>query len=235
MALIPSLNAFWPRFGTCCNQGKVVLPTLQAPPAALELLYTSANTQAKEFRKNIAQYNTALSFTSLGVNEDHSINNGGGPPQNATYAQLYILEPRAALDQRMRNNSNLRRDKMEILQQLLRDNHQYAALFLHANEVLERLGDQAEDVLVRLRVAPGVHARRGNLPTADEVAVILPEQASTEPRDIILRSRNGPLIRISDLHLSHSPLYYVLLFPYGEAGCIPICDSMNRAQTILPE
>ncbi|KAJ7733947.1 hypothetical protein B0H16DRAFT_1676801 [Mycena metata] len=226
----------------CCNHGKVVLLALQDAPAALQQLYTGDDAQAKEFRKNIAQYNTALSFTSLGVNEDRSINNGGGPPifrihgelchragallppegQTPMYSQLYIYEPRAAFDHRMTNNSNLRRDTMEILQQVIRDNHPHALLFHHAHEVLARLGDdEVEEVFVRLRVAPGVHARRGNLPTADEVAVILPEQPGTEPRDIILRRRNGPLVRISDLHPAYSPLYYVLLFPYGEPGWHP--------------
>ncbi|KAJ6462878.1 hypothetical protein C8R45DRAFT_752003, partial [Mycena sanguinolenta] len=227
------------KFGMCCNQGKVVLQELNVLPPDLEKLFAEDSTQAKEFRKNIAQYNTALSFTSLGVKEDRSINNGGGPPifrihgelchragallpsagQQPTYAQLYIYEPRVALDHRMENNTNLRRDTMEILQRVIRDNHQYAPLFRHAHEVLAGLN--ADDVSVRLRVAPGVHARRGNLPTADEVAVILPNDQSSQPRDIILRRRNGPLLRISDLHPAYSPLYYVLLFPFGENGWHP--------------
>ncbi|KAJ7638110.1 hypothetical protein B0H17DRAFT_890635, partial [Mycena rosella] len=222
-----------PEFGMCCNHGKVVLPQLQEPPEGLRALLVDDSTQAKEFRKNIAQYNTALSFTSLGVNEDRSINNGGGPPvfrihgelchragallpsngQTPMYAQLYIYEPRAALDYRMQNNTNLRRDTMEVLQQIITAHHQYAPLFLHSHEVLTALRDEPDEVSVRLRVAPHVHARRGNLPTADIIAVILPNQTNAEPRDIIIRRRNGPLIRISDLHPAYTPLYYVLLFP----------------------
>ncbi|KAJ7845734.1 hypothetical protein B0H14DRAFT_3682904 [Mycena olivaceomarginata] len=119
----------------CCNQGKVVLQELNALPPDLEKLFAEDSTQAKEFRKNIAQYNTALSFTSLGVKEDRSINNGGGPPifrihgelchragallpsagQQPTYAQPYIYEPRVALDHRMENNTNLRRDTKKCL------------------------------------------------------------------------------------------------------------------------
>ncbi|KAJ7041738.1 hypothetical protein C8F04DRAFT_946729, partial [Mycena alexandri] len=220
-----------PQFPMCCNNGKVVLERLQEPPAELRALLVNDDMKSKEFRKNIAQYNTALSFTSLGVTEDHSINNGGGPPifrihgelchrtgallpsegHTPIYAQLYIYEPQAALDYRMQSNMNLQRDTMNILQRVITENHQYAPLFLHAHEVLA--AQLADNVSVRLRVAPGVHARRGNLPTANEVAVILPNQTNTEPRDIILRRRNGPLLRISDLHPAYTPLYYVILFP----------------------
>ncbi|KAJ6536048.1 hypothetical protein B0H19DRAFT_869878, partial [Mycena capillaripes] len=230
-----------PEFGICCNHGKVVVTQLEEPLLPLRALLADNDPQAKEFRKNIAQYNTALSFTSLGVNEDHSINNGGGPPifrihgelchrsgailpsnnHTPTYAQIYIHEPRVALDYRMQNNTNLRRDTMEVLQKIITENHQYAPLFLHAHEVLAAAQHQTDEVSVRLRVAPGVHARRGNLPTADEAAVILPNQNSTDPRDIIIRRRNGPLLRISDLHPAYTPLYYVLLFPYGDNGWHP--------------
>ncbi|KAJ7315484.1 hypothetical protein DFH08DRAFT_626380, partial [Mycena albidolilacea] len=169
-----------------------------------------------------------------GVREDHSINNGGGPPifrihgelchrsgallpspgMQPTYAQLYIYKPRVALDHRMQNNNNLRRDTMEILQRAISDNHQYAPLFWHAHGVLANAApDNTDNISVRLRVAPGVHAQRGNLSTADEVAVILPNVQGSEPHDIILRRRNGPLLRISDLHPAYAPLYYMLLFP----------------------
>ncbi|KAJ7500136.1 hypothetical protein B0H11DRAFT_1714802 [Mycena galericulata] len=105
---------------------------------------------------------------------------------------------------------------------MLREHNPYVHLFRHSHEVLRDLGDDVEDHSVRLRVAPGVHARRGNLPTADEVAVILPgDQSRAEPRDIILRRRNGPLMQISDLHAAYTPLYYVLLFPRGESGWHP--------------
>ncbi|KAJ7193539.1 hypothetical protein GGX14DRAFT_378904, partial [Mycena pura] len=224
-----------PKFGMCCNHGKVIVDTLEDAPQELRALFEGDSAQAKEFRKNIAQYNTALSFTSLGVREDHSVNDGRGPPtfrihgelchrigtllpaEGATpiYAQLYIHDPQVALNHRMNSNTNLRRDTMEVLQRVVTANHQYAPLFVHANQVLT---SAADDRVACLRVSPGVHARRGNLPTADEVAVVIPDQNNTDSRDIILRRHNGALLRISDLHPAYTPLYYVLLFPYGENG-----------------
>jgi hypothetical protein len=81
------------------------------------------------------------------------------PGHTPTYAQLYIHEPRAALDYRMLNNPTLRRDTMETLQAVIRDSNPHAHLFRHSYEVLRDHGDDAENNSVRLRVAPGVHAR----------------------------------------------------------------------------
>ncbi len=145
-----------PKFGVCCNHGKVVLPLLNEPPPALLFLFTSNNRQAVEFRENIRQYNAALAFTSMGVHEDKAINNGGSTyvyringelchrigalvpseGQQPQYAQLYIHDPHAALAQRMRRNSNLRPDTMASLQALLLEFHAYSAAFKHAHEVL---------------------------------------------------------------------------------------------------
>ncbi|KAJ7480356.1 hypothetical protein B0H11DRAFT_1615181, partial [Mycena galericulata] len=143
------------------------------------------------------------------------------PGHVPSYAQLYIYEPHAALEHRMQTNNNLRRDTMDLLQAVITANHQYADIFVHAHEVLSQHPD-TEEAVVRLRVAPGTHRRRGNLPTADEVAVILPgDQSQMQARDIILRRRDGPLMRISNLHPGYAPLYYVLLFPRGENGWHP--------------
>ena len=107
-----------PRFGTCCSKGRVHLPALEAPPEPLRTLFTSNDSNSKSFREDIWKYNQALAFTSLGVMEDHSINQGRGQPvfricgelchksgalvpssdNPPRYAQLYIYEPRAALE-----------------------------------------------------------------------------------------------------------------------------------------
>ena len=115
------------KFGMCCMEGKVWLPALEAPPETLQHLLTSAHHDAKTFCDDIWKYNCALSFTSLGVNEDHSVNHGQGPlvfrifrelhhhsgalmatgAHPASYAQLYVYEPHAALDVCMQQNAGL--------------------------------------------------------------------------------------------------------------------------------
>jgi hypothetical protein len=92
-------------------------------------------------------------------------------------------------------------------------------MYRHAFEILEHY-DPNNDISICLRVAPGHDHHQYNLPTSDEVAVILPgvdgDNTQVTERDIVLHTRNGGLQIISDLHPSYVPLYYVLLFPYGE-------------------
>lgn len=68
-----------PKFGSCCDHGQVRLLPLPDPPQPLRQLFVGLTGQDREFRENIRQYNTALAFTSLGVQQDHGVNTGVGP------------------------------------------------------------------------------------------------------------------------------------------------------------
>jgi len=66
--------------------------------------------------------------------------------------------------------------------------------------------------------------RTHNLPTAEEIAVIIPEKGvhhALDNRDMVLQTRGEQLERISQNSPSYSALYYVLLFPKGENGWHP--------------
>ncbi len=122
---IAASSASRPAFGMCCNHGKIALPSLQPPPPELSVLLTGSDVRAKNFKENICAYNRAFAFTSLGVKEDHSINQGNGPPvfriqgelahwsgtllpepgHSPVYAQLYIYDPSTAVGYRMANNN----------------------------------------------------------------------------------------------------------------------------------
>ena len=92
--------------------------------------------------------------------------------------------------------------------------------------------DPQEDVCIRLHVAPGSDHRCYNLPTADEVAVILPTNANPEKtsRDTVLYQWQGGIYIFSDLHPAYVPLYYVILFPYGENGWHPNLQIAHHGQ-----
>ncbi|KAF8149543.1 hypothetical protein B0H34DRAFT_190849 [Crassisporium funariophilum] len=235
-----------PEFGICCDHGKVRLPELQCPPATLRALLEADDAAARDFRTNIRAYNSALAFTSLGVKTDDSINRARGGPtyifrilgqlchktgalepapgRAPCYAQLYLYDPQIALQQRMNRNNELRADTMAALQNMLMVHNPYTAMFKHAFQVMREHGD-VPDFEVRFRVekaSRGIHPRRINAPTADEVAMVLPgDGTAPDYRDILLRRRalaGPPLYRIHEGHPAYSPLHYVLLFPYGEPG-----------------
>jgi hypothetical protein len=138
-----------PRFGTCCFNGKIKLPSLHDLPPELHELYHGQDHIAKTFRDNIRRYNNALAMTSVGqspgvpVQMDHTINHGGGPwlykikgalhhyagslvpnPQRPPrFAQLYIYDPQESLEHRISANTELNPQILQILQDLLYRKH----------------------------------------------------------------------------------------------------------------
>lgn len=243
-----------PKFSSCCNRGKVALPLLQDPPAALRHLFEGNEADAIHFRDHIWEYNRALAFTSMGVTEDHSVNQGRGPPvfrisgelhhlsgsllpapgRNPIYAQLYfVFGGESSVEWRYKNNAGeLRKDVLKILENVIKQYNPYAPIYLHAFQVLSTHDPQA-DVAVRLRLEPGHDPRRYNLPSASEVAVVLPgEFTQSNSRDILLHLHGGVLHRISHLHPSYTPLYYVILFPYGEPGWYPELKIMTSTKRL---
>src|SRR5438046_1366191 len=66
----------------------------------------------------------------------------------------------------------------------------------------------------------GKDMRQYNQPTASEIAAIMLDYDDYVPniRDIVIKTHEGYLRRISELHGAYDPLQYPLLFPYGEYG-----------------
>jgi hypothetical protein len=228
-----------PNFGVCCLKGVVELPTLREPPVELCNLLRGRDRQAKTFRENIRCYNSAFAMTSVGVEQDMQINNGQGPyvyrihgalyhrigsllppdGQDPVYAQLYLHDGNDALQRRMNNHNDLDRDVMRMLQDMLYQSNHFVGVYKQAYEVFNTM-PAVQDRIVHLHLDPQTDGRRYNLPTADEVAVIVPGDGSkpTSGRDIILREHTGALMRISECHPAYCPLHYVLMFPFGELG-----------------
>jgi len=75
---------------------------------------------------------------------------------------------------------------MAVLQRVLCDNNAYNPLYQHAYEILHMY--DAPDYTVKLCVLPHNDPRRYNLPTADEVGVVLPgdDRFQADYRDIVL-------------------------------------------------
>jgi len=165
---------------------------------------------SREFRNNIWQYNTAFAMTSVGVKIDNSVTRQLGPycfkiqkelhyltsallphgDQTPMYMQIYILDIAEQLNVRRTNNHNLDPVVMDNLQTMLLDNHPYIGHYRHAYELIrEKLVEKQEEITTRLHVNLQQDQRTHNLPTAKEIAVIIPENGVhhiLDNRDVVL-------------------------------------------------
>lgn len=139
---VGSTAVYSPEFGTCCQRGHISLSLQSHPPETLYRLLENNDDEGKEYCSNIWQYNMALTFTSLRVSKDKTVNHQGGwvfhvqgelchligslhPDENRppSYAQLYIYDACLALEERMNRNDNLHADTMQSLQTMLLQFH----------------------------------------------------------------------------------------------------------------
>jgi len=145
--------------------------------------------------------------------------------QTPIYAQIYILDTAEQLNIRRANNNNLDPVVMDNLQTMLLDSHSYIGRYRHAYELIkEKPADKQQKVKIRLHVNLQQDQRTHNLPTAEEIAVIIPEEGvhhAMDNRDVVLQAKGGQLEQISQNSPSYTVLHYVLLFPKGENGWHP--------------
>ena len=189
-------------------QGKMVLPKISEPPPFLQHLFTDCTPEARDFRSNIREYNSSLALTSLGVQEDvlptrgpytfrihgsvyHRIRlffpENGKPPK---FSQIYIYDTAHEIAHRTEWNSNLHRDLLQKLQAVLHDCNPFVSAYKQVAKLLER--EENDSMKFVLRADPTTDLRRYNLPTAAEVAVILPGSADVPShRDIILYKQSS--------------------------------------------
>ncbi|XP_026420322.1 uncharacterized protein LOC113316331 [Papaver somniferum] len=231
-----------PKFGKCCHKGKFNLPALCTPPDSLRELFEGDDDKSKTFRENIRSLNTANAFTSLGCKYDTRVSKEGGPPcfsihgelrhnsgsltpkegEDAIYSQLYIYDPSHALAIREKRNPNLSREVLKIIQDTLLEHNIFITKFRQAHDILRDNEVSSQNpVQVSLHFNENSDKRRYNMPTAEEVSVIVPEKPSDikAPCDILLHLKAGKgFTRINECHPTYLPLHYVLLFPYGELG-----------------
>jgi len=170
---------------------------------------------SRESHNNIQQYNAAFAMTSVEVKIDNSVTRQSGPycfkiqgelhhltgallphgDQTPIYAQIYILDTAEQLNVRRANNNNLDPVVMDNLQIMLLDNHPSIGHYCHAYELIrEKPVEEQEEISIRLHVNLQQDQRTHNLPTAEEIAVIIPEEEvyhAIDNRDVVLRARGG--------------------------------------------
>ena len=239
-----------PRWESCCKQGDVILPPYHEPPTLLRTLLTATDADARKFRQHLRQYNAAFAFTSVNCTPDRrldhqqgvtSFNIHGelyhlqGPLETAEgrvpqYAQLFFYDPVYAAQLRSERNPELSDQLIRQLTDMLQEINPYISLYKTAAESLRiaAAADQPAQVVMtpqmQLVMQIGADRRRENLPTSEEVAVIIPDEYTQAGfRDIVLNLRDPPqggsaFSSITSNHAAYMPLHYVLLFPAGDLG-----------------
>ena len=238
------------KFSQCCRKGRVILPPPKECPQPLAGLLQGTHPKAKSFMTKIRNYNSALAFASMGANISAPPGRGPycfrihgqvyhntasvGDTENPKYADLYFIDAAQAIDYRasVEANGGCCRDLMQELDQMLRENHPYAAIYKMMRQVLEDEFRQAQaenrphqvvGMIIRSD-RKNLDQRRYNSPTVNEIAVIFKSSNGEPPADrdirghLLIPSRGKRFIKIDSQKPMCDPMTYPLLFPNGEDG-----------------
>ncbi|KAI8353031.1 hypothetical protein B0O80DRAFT_74182 [Mortierella sp. GBAus27b] len=236
-----------PEFTVCCQRGAVQLPPTSDPPEELKELYRGEDEVSRYFLSKIRLFNGVFAFASFGC-QLAPMPAGNGPSTFRIQGELYHLigsampsgddTPRYSQiyfhDSAQDDPATLRLDYIRGLPGAIPNAHEKTIIHIIQNVMArnpysqkfktigERIrSEQVPDFHIRiLNDNRGRDPRRYNVPTADEVAVILPGDGSGDnaQRDIVVQLHDGQLDRVSALHPSYLPLAYPLIFPNGDDG-----------------
>ena len=139
----------------CCHYGSIELPKPLVYPDKMKALLEGVDMEARNFRENIRNYNSAMAFASMGA--QIATPTGSGPyyfrihgqiyhrigalhpeaGQQAQYGQLYILDSALTLQERMGNVGNVRYNEtiMKTLGDIITRISPFAAAFKMMHEV----------------------------------------------------------------------------------------------------
>jgi hypothetical protein len=160
---------------------KLVEPSI---PDDLLHIFTTQEAYDKKFRHEVRAYNTNLSFASMGVKLDQTMNNmkagvytfraHGGiyhkidqlVPREGTprYLRLYFYDAQAEISLRLNNKPNLERSILELLSRILTRCNPYVQRFRQLCDL-----GPLDNYRVTLNADVDCDQRRRNRPTADEV------------------------------------------------------------------
>ena len=151
------------------------------------------------------------------------------PETQPQFAQIYIYDTDHELQNRSKMMSNLDSTILAELQQMLHNINPYVNIFRQAENLLK----QNPSLYLKLIIINNKtkDSRRHNTPNASEVAAIMigdGQEIEYQNRDTILRSYEGGIQRISEIHCAYTPLHYVLMFPRGEDGWHPNIPIYNE-------
>uniref|UniRef100_K4AIV9 Helitron helicase-like domain-containing protein n=1 Tax=Setaria italica TaxID=4555 RepID=K4AIV9_SETIT len=225
--------------GLCCRKGQIKLANLETPHQLMRL-WTSNDSDAIHFRKNIRFFNGHFSFTSLYCRLDrdtttmrnsgiytfrahgqiyHNIRSFAKDGSDPKHLELYFYDDDPTLEHRYRycRKEMYEQDKhvLLIITNTLRNNPY--------SEQFRSLGQEEnlEDYRVMLNLDQRLDQRTYNAPITSEVAAVWiegNERRNTFDRNVILHGNNNKIQGIRSYTGCYDPLSYPLFFPRGELG-----------------
>ena len=186
----------------------------------------------KNFLQNIRAYNNSLALASIGCHEQ-TLPHGWSPTfkiqgkichrigsltpaegEHPKFSQIYFHDTDHELQNRLRYNQHQNANILNSLQACLKNVNPYIRSLEYATE-FSSTSPETQIVIGAKKKPDSEHARRYNVPTGSEIAVIMPGD-HLEHLDFILQTKGGDIQTINEMHRSYDPLHYVLLFPFGE-------------------
>ncbi|RPA99986.1 hypothetical protein L873DRAFT_1789214 [Choiromyces venosus 120613-1] len=210
-------------FESCCKHGDVVLEKLKQLPEPLNSLMDGTTLQSKNFLKDVRRWNGLFAFTSISYNMDNRTTPQGGglhlfqvhgavyhlqgplkapTGRDAAFSQIYLYDPLFAAQACTTRAEGLDTEIILALTQMFQECSPLIQMYKTAKERMEEAEERGGEFRIilnpqmQLVIESGADRRRENLPTSDEVALILPEEyGEAGCRDLVLakRDNSGPM------------------------------------------
>ncbi|GFT19643.1 uncharacterized protein NPIL_659171 [Nephila pilipes] len=234
--------------GMCCAAGKIKLPQLREPPELLKTLLAGYTAESKHFLSNMRKYNSFFQMISFGAEvirthfmptfkvKGQIYHKVGSllpfPNGQHKLLQMYFIgDDKDELDALCGISTGIKRCIVSQLQELLHEKNHLVRLFKTAIHMMP--SDTHKIVIQADRKPAGEHVRRFNVPTVDEVAIIIVGD-QFQPRDIVLHRRNEQLTKVSVTHRCCETLQYLILFRDGADGynfSVKMANPVNGEET----
>lgn len=209
-----------PEFQLCCGKGQYVVERFSPTPSLISNLLKGNDAISKEFKQNIRAYNSSLSFTSLGVQLDSSVQNriNGAytfrihgnlyhnigtsleptPGRAPCYAQIYIYDAANELDNRHSTVKHISRETLAKLQAMMHEVNPYVHDFKTMADLDRETPGGIKDLSMVFKSENTPDPRRYNPPTHNtEIGILIMDdnvgRDPTQPtnRDIVLRFKRS--------------------------------------------
>jgi ABC-type dipeptide/oligopeptide/nickel transport system ATPase component len=232
-----------PIFGLCCLSGTVSLPEFKEYPDELYKFITGNSKESKEFINAIRLYNSILAFTSVSCNVDESLLSATSGvytfringtvhhkisnfmPEDklkAKFGQIYIYDSdlQSLIRQQMFPKA-IRASILNLFQDYLIRVNPYVHIYQQAGKTMQKDPSASLNIVLKSNTSKD---KTKNLPTANEVAVLIVDNGETKfsKRDVVVSKLNPqndyPLKFVNENLSMYDPLAYPLIHLFGEPG-----------------